>query len=329
LSDEELYETETAISRRVLAIRQAFLERMYALGLEGEIMDEYGRPKLEIRKRLVNEVMSGRAPDEQTDVLRHMAEDILLISPWTLEDEYHGGYYEDHHVHARHELAWNFVESKHDMEALLDQLLELARSTTAGTIGEPLGREGLTKEGVSKELRLHQRLLETLENPDQLMNVLGGYENDIELLIRALNRLPPDQIISVLKMTASYILEDLLRNLPDDDFWRIFNGAVLSVFSDDRDGEGSFEKVRRLVNGQPVRLFDALYWEGEDDEPAPFFQYLPNDEVKNLAEVLANLVNEFWLMRIIRDDSVIHLPDEGLSAPASPRDSRASFDCAA
>ena len=122
-SEDEIYEKEEAVSRKILEIRNALIKYAAAIAEPPEdVFDEYGRVQPALRKKLIANLFGDQDQTKEMDILRHMVEDILLISPWTRE--YHSKYYEDQGVYAPHELAWNFVDEKIDINELLNKLLE-------------------------------------------------------------------------------------------------------------------------------------------------------------------------------------------------------------
>ncbi len=134
LSDNELYKHEMAISSKVIRIRSTLLNLAKAYGTPENIFDEKARLKKEIRERLIHELFASIEDSKLKEIWSAMVKDILLISPWTYEDEFLGDYYVREHVHARHELAWNFVPPKWDVENLLEDLWQVVRSQRSPSI---------------------------------------------------------------------------------------------------------------------------------------------------------------------------------------------------
>ena len=118
----QVLEREQAISQRVLSLRERLIR--VATDYQTEVFDAYGRVSDPMVYQGVCQRLRVQVPDSiLLPIFERMIHDTLIISPWTHETEVLG--LGEFPVHARHELAWNFVEPKYDVEALLDQLLEI------------------------------------------------------------------------------------------------------------------------------------------------------------------------------------------------------------
>ena len=168
MSEKELYDGEVSISDHVLAIHQILLELGGALAKSGPVLTETGVLQQDVRAEVLHNLFGDGNRDEEGDILYHMAQDIMIISPWALEEDYFGNYYQDHHVFARHELAWRFVEPRRDVMELLHTLLVRAHYAAAA---DPAGGQGMRM--ALRYLRGVPRALEHSLIPGQK----GGFNN--------------------------------------------------------------------------------------------------------------------------------------------------------
>ena len=135
LTNGQRTQHEMEISKKVLEIRQRLIGLAKELtAKKDEPFDESGRVQEKLRQQLINQIFGKAAHSKETEILQHMTNDILLISPWTRE--YEGSYYENNNVLAPHELAWRFVSGKKwNVERLLDKLLIYLEDGDAAMLG--------------------------------------------------------------------------------------------------------------------------------------------------------------------------------------------------